>query len=100
MADKDMNGIARGLVAIDEVIRKASAGKGEPGPIGSGLYYLLDALAVTTLGIPRSTFPVEPPPEPEPEGERYDPRKPLTPVTPPPDAPMPSGGPVPADDHA
>jgi hypothetical protein len=78
MAD-DMDGIARGLAAIDKVIREASAGKGEPGPAGSGLYYLLDSLAVSTLGIPRSTFPVAKEPEP----------------AEPPDAP--SDGPVPAD---
>jgi hypothetical protein len=90
MADDkdDMTGIARGLAAIDTVIREASAGKGEPGPAGSGLYYLLDQLAVSTLGVKRSTFPVEkdkPAADDEIEtGQGVEP----------------SGGPVPADPPA
>jgi hypothetical protein len=63
MADSD--DVMRGLVALDKVIRDAASVK--DGAPGSGLYGLLDHLAVTQLGTPRSTFPpaepVEPPPE-------------------------------------
>jgi hypothetical protein len=69
MADNDdMTGIARGLAAIDKTIRDQAGGKG---PVGSGIYYLLDHLAVTHLGVPRRPFPIDapkPPPEPERSG--------------------------------
>jgi hypothetical protein len=66
MADEkdDMTGIARGLAAIDKTIRDQAGGKG---PVGSGLYYLLDHIAVTHLGVPRRPFPIDAPkPAPEP----------------------------------
>jgi hypothetical protein len=56
-----MEGIAKGLVELDTTLREAIAGKGPPGPPGSGLYYLLDHLAVTTLGVPRKSFPRDEP---------------------------------------
>jgi hypothetical protein len=66
-----MDGIGAGLVAIDQTLRKAhGGGKGAP---GSGLFYLLDQLAVSTLGVPRTPFPTRSTSAREltPEEERY-----------------------------
>lgn len=67
-----MEGIAKGLAAIDAAVIEANGGHGEP---GSGLHMLLDQLAVTHHGIPRIPFPIElPPDEPEPAEQRPDAR--------------------------
>ena len=89
MADEkdDMTGIARGLAAIDKTIRDQAGGKG---PVGSGIYYLLDHIAVTHLGVPRRPFPVDapkPPPQPPARVEPYTP-------PPPTDGEVTSDGPV------
>ena len=54
-----MASLMDGLIALDKVIRDATTPTGAE---GSGLYMLLDNLAVSSLGIPRSSFPVDPPP--------------------------------------
>lgn len=63
MADTDsMTGIAAGLAAIDATIRETH----KTGGPGTGIFYLLDNLAVAHHATPRTKFPT---PEPEPEGE-------------------------------
>jgi hypothetical protein len=74
MADTD---IMAGLTAVDEAMRKTY-----PGPAGSGLFVLLDQLAVANHGAARAVIPPAAPPE-EPPGRQ---------------APG-AGGPVPADDR-
>ena len=74
--DKDMTGIARGLAAIDKTIRDQAGGKG---PVGSGLYYLLDHIAVTHLGVPRRPFPIDEP-KPVTPPARVEPYEPPPPV--------------------
>lgn len=55
MADTDtMTGIAAGLAALDDTMRHAH----KTGGPGTGIFYLLDNLAVSTLGVPRTPFPM------------------------------------------
>lgn len=62
MASKSetMDGIAAGLAAIDATMITSLGGKGGP---GTGVFYLLDNLAVSTLGVPRTKFPPPAPAE-------------------------------------
>lgn len=48
-----MEGIGKSLDAIDAAILKSRGG----GPPGSGLHTLLDDLAASMLGVPRTAFP-------------------------------------------
>lgn len=61
-----MADLMKGLEALDATIRKSRGG-----PEGSGLFTLLDDLAVSTLGVPRTRLdmPAEPAKEAEPEAE-------------------------------
>jgi len=52
--------IEKALKAIDEAVNKSLGVTTE----GAGLFYLLDSLAVSTLGVPRTTMPVDAPTEP------------------------------------
>lgn len=55
MADTEtMTGIASGLAALDATMRNAH----KTGGPGTGIFYLLDNLAVSTLGVPRTPFPL------------------------------------------
>lgn len=91
MADKStMDGIASGLAAIDATIRESH----KTGGPGTGLFMLLDNLAVAMHAAPRSRFP-----EPEPESDREIETGQGVYPSPPPFEPKPgdaSGGPVPA----
>lgn len=67
MTDKreTMEGIASGLAALDDTLRQSH----KTGGPGTGIFFLLDNLAVSTHAAPRTAFPM-PEPEPAPvEGE-------------------------------
>lgn len=55
-----MNAIGESLVAIDSAIRDKLGHVGGP---GAGLHYILNQLAVATLGVPHTPLPSETKPE-------------------------------------